>query len=105
MAKLYWTQEDIDNYSEIQDLSDQDLISWLTELVSEVGDYDTHNVMYELTERLGFKNSMQKIPANVSPLKSFQQSGYLFETENDFILEYPSNKKALIDKGQNDIIE
>ena len=104
MPKLYWTQEDVNEYSEIQDLSDQELINWLAELVDEVGDYNTHNVMYELTQRLGFKNSEQKMPANVSSLKEFQQSGYLFETENDFILEYPSNKKALIDKGKNDII-
>tara|TARA_R110000744_G_scaffold292377_1_gene402927 strand:+ start:487 stop:801 length:315 start_codon:yes stop_codon:yes gene_type:complete len=104
MPKLYWTQEDLDNYSEIQDLSDQELINWLAELVDEGGDVDSHNVMYELTQRLGFKNSEQKMPANVNLLKIFQQSGYLFETENDFILEYPSNKKALIDKGQNDII-
>ena len=104
MAKLYWTQNDLDNYSEIQDFSDQELIDWITEIADEIGTVDTHNVVYELTQRLGFKNSMQKMPANVDSLNSFKESGYLSETEDDFILEYPSNKKILIDKGMNDII-
>ena len=55
MPKLYWDQEGKEDYDDIQDFSDNELLDWLAEVAQDSGDSNTHNVMFELSRRLNHK--------------------------------------------------
>ena len=105
MPKLYWNQEGKEDYDDIQDFSDQELLDWLAEVAQDSGDSNTHNVMFELSRRLNHKNKTQTKPANILDKDFWRSSGFLIETDDDFVYEYPSMKKIKIDKRGNDLFD
>ena len=96
--KLYWDIETKEEYDEVKKWSKNELLAAISDYVSDNADCEIYNIMYEYFKRLNVKSKNFPNPCNVQELNEFWSSGYLHETNDKFMLEYPSNKKISIDE-------